>query len=38
MHTSMVVVAPGRPGPDVGDHVDVQRPLIDTFVDEVRWR
>ncbi len=38
MHTSMVVVAAGKPGPDVGDHVDVQRPLIDTFVDEVRWR
>ena len=38
MHTSMVVVAAGTPGPDVGDHVDVQRPLIDTFVDEVRWR
>jgi hypothetical protein len=38
MHTSMVVVAAGKPGPEVGDHVDVQRPLIDTFVDEVRWR
>jgi alanine racemase len=38
MHTSMVVAASGAPAPAVGDHVDVQRPLIDTFVDEVRWR
>jgi alanine racemase len=38
MHTSMVVVAAGTPSPDVGDYVDVQRPLIDTFVDEVRWQ
>jgi alanine racemase len=38
MHTSMVVAAAGAPGPDVGDQVDVQRPLISTYVDEVRWR
>ena len=38
MHTSMVVAAAGAPAPDVGAHVDVQRPLISTYVDEVRWR
>ena len=38
MHTSMVVAAAGAPAPDVGDQVDVQRPLISTYVDEVRWR
>jgi alanine racemase len=37
MHTSMVVAGAGVPGPDVGDVIDVQRPLIETFVDEVRW-
>jgi alanine racemase len=37
MHTSMIVAAAGAPGPDVGDVVDVQRPLIETYVDEVRW-
>jgi alanine racemase len=37
MHTSMVVVPNGSPCPAVGDHVDVQRPLITTMVDEVEW-
>jgi alanine racemase len=37
MHTAMVVAAAGTPGPDVGDVIDVQRPLIETYVDEVRW-
>jgi hypothetical protein len=37
MHTSMVVAAAGAPGPHVGDVVDLQRPLIETYVDEVRW-
>ncbi len=37
MHTSMVVVPVGEMGPEVGDVVDVQRPLTTTFVDEVRW-
>jgi alanine racemase len=37
MHTSMIVAAAGAPGPEVGDMVDVQRPLIETYVDEVRW-
>jgi alanine racemase len=36
MHVAMVLVADG-PSPDVGDHVDVQRPLHMTTVDEYRW-
>ncbi len=38
MHTSMAFVAAGEPTPRVGDTIDVQRPLISTIVDEVRWR
>ena len=38
MHTSMVVVPDDEPAPKPGDIVDVQRPLIATSVDEVRWR
>lgn len=38
MHTSLVVVPSGRPAPEVGDRVDLQRPLIYTDVDEVEWR
>ena len=38
MHTSMLFVPPGQAGPHVGDTVEVQRPLISSFVDEVRWR
>ncbi len=38
MHTSMVVVRDGEPLPKVGDWIDVQRPLITTFVDETVWR
>lgn len=37
MHTSMVVVPAGQPCPQVGDRVDVQRPLITTTADEVEW-
>lgn len=37
MHTSLVVVPLGAPCPQVGDLVDVQRPLTTTFPDEVRW-
>ena len=37
MHTSMVLAPAGTPCPAVGDQVDVQRPLISTFVDEVEW-
>ncbi len=37
MHTSLVLVPHGQPCPAVGDMVDVQRPLISTQVDEVRW-
>ena len=35
MHTSMVLVALGDPVPEVGDWVDVQRPLIMVSPDEV---
>jgi hypothetical protein len=38
MHTSMTFVPAGDPTPRPGDVVDVQNPLIDTLVDEVRWR
>jgi hypothetical protein len=38
MHTSMVVVPAGEPGPEEGGRVDVQRPLISSYPDEVRWR
>lgn len=37
MHTSMVFVPVGERGPALGETVDVQRPLITTHVDEVRW-
>lgn len=37
MHTSMAFVPDGDPLPEVGDHVDVQRPLHMTAVDEYRW-
>lgn len=35
MHTSLVVVPRGVPTPEVGDRVDVQRPLHTTHVDEL---
>ena len=38
LHSSMLVVPRGRPCPQVGDRVDVQRPLISTNVDEIEWR
>jgi alanine racemase len=37
MHTSMVFVPAGAECPAVGDRVDVQKPLITTFVDEIEW-
>jgi alanine racemase len=37
MHTSMCFVASGMPVPDIGDRVDVQRPLTTTQVDEFEW-
>ncbi|MDP2290196.1 MAG: alanine racemase [Actinomycetota bacterium] len=37
MHTTMVVVPHGQPCPQVGDRVDVQRPLITVTVDELEW-
>lgn len=38
MHTSMAFVPAGETVPRPGDIVDVQRPLISTLPDEVRWR
>lgn len=37
MHTSMVFVATGLALPSIGERVDVQRPLIETTVDELVW-
>lgn len=37
MHTSMVVVPAGTPCPEVGDWVDLQRPLTMTHVDQLTW-
>ncbi len=37
MHTSMAFVPTGQPVPRIGDHVDLQRPLHMTLVDEHRW-
>ena len=37
MHTSQVVVEAGAQAPQVGDWVDVQRPLITTQVDYIEW-
>ena len=37
MHTSMCVVPHGDPVPSVGESVDVQRPLITTSADIIRW-
>ena len=37
MHASMAFVPVGNALPSVGDHVDVQRPLHMTTVDEYRW-
>lgn len=37
MHTSLAVIPQGQPCPSLGDWVDVQRPLISTYVDELLW-
>lgn len=37
MHTSMCFIPGGQPTPSIGDHVDVQRPLINTAVDRIDW-
>jgi len=37
MHSSMCFVPVGQPVPQVGDRVDVQRPLTMTQVDEFEW-
>ena len=38
MHTSMAFVPDGDPAPEVGDWVDLQRPLTMTAIDELVWR
>lgn len=38
MHTSMVLIPEDLEPPRFGDTVDVQRPLIGTFIDELVWR
>jgi hypothetical protein len=37
MHTSMCFVPAGMPRPDIGERVDVQRPLTMTTVDQFEW-
>jgi alanine racemase len=37
MHTSMVIITDDLARPNVGDRIDVQRPLITTTVDRVDW-
>jgi len=37
MHTSILFVADGLPLPSIGERVDVQRPLIETKIDELEW-
>jgi hypothetical protein len=37
MHTSMCFIPSGQPTPNIGDHIDVQRPLITTTVDRIDW-
>jgi alanine racemase len=37
MHVSMVFVPAGASAPTPGDELDVQRPLITTAVDQIRW-
>jgi len=37
MHTSMVVVEASAQSPKVGEWVDVQRPLITTNVNDLKW-
>jgi alanine racemase len=38
MHTTLVLAPHGQPTPQVGEFVDVQRPLITTQPDLVDWR
>ena len=38
MHTSMAFVPSGEPLPEVGDRVDLQRPLTTTTIDEYVWQ
>ena len=38
MHTTMLFLPDGAPLPEIGGKVDLQRPLTQTFVDEVVWK
>lgn len=38
MHTSVAVVPRDREPPAVGERIDVQRPLISSWPDELEWR
>jgi hypothetical protein len=38
MHTSMAIVPSEQTCPQVGDWVDVQRPLTMTTIDELLWK
>jgi alanine racemase len=38
MHSTIAIVPAGEPCPEVGDRVDVQRPFISTWADEVDWQ
>lgn len=37
MHTTMLLVGRGQAAPDVGEWLDLQRPLITTHPDEIVW-
>jgi len=37
MHTTLAIVPTGQACPQVGDCVDVQRPLLTTQIDELQW-
>lgn len=37
MHTSMCFIPSGQPTPNIGDQIDVQRPLINAAVDRINW-
>ncbi len=37
MHTTLAFVPIGDSCPSIGDRVDIQRPLINTLIDELEW-
>ena len=38
MHSTLALVPHGQPCPQVGERVDVQRPLISTAIEEIEWK